>query len=236
MTIPKRHYSASQLSLFLTRYDQWKDSYVDGNKPPTSREQAVGKIVHAGVQAFHLGDEPRNGFARAFEEEKHNIPAEDTDNQLSIAGRLLEFYVKTVAPELNIWPSGPTEAPFVEWEFCVPIPGLDVDVPLYGIIDFVDQRGGNPLIRDLKCVAKAQSLNACKKSIQRVVYHYAFRAATGLDPVGMVFDFVTKETPTRWIPRECPPVTDDEFDKLFEDLKRMDEEVRSYGGLAAWRE
>lgn len=229
---PDKYYSASQLSMFLGRYDQWKTSYIDGQKPPTSREQAIGKVVHSAVHAYWLDNEPPlQRFMSAFEEEKLNIPEEDLGNQMRIGLSLLDAYLESPLSQMHMWPGTPAKC--TEWEFTAPIPGLDV--PLYGIIDLVTQdENRNPCLRDLKTAAKAQSLNACIKSVQRVVYQYAFRAVTGLD-APFVFDYVLKPPDGRIICRECPVASDDEIDKMLEDLKKMDEEVRGYGGMFSWK-
>lgn len=223
---PDKYLSVSQLELFERDYSAWKDHYIDGNPTPTSKEMTLGSAVHAGIEAYWLGEgEPVRAYEDYLTEHVLEIPADCFEGIKAQGYGLLTCYLTQIAPDLTLWPVDPP-ASATEWEFTVPVDGCNR--PLYGKADLLTQEDGLPVIRDVKTLKTPWSKNKVAKSLQRVAYWYAVRELLGLEPKRFVLDFIVKEDPPRIVSHEATVVTDAEIDDMIARFQKLDAEYAAY--------
>lgn len=157
--------SPSRLGKWLTCPLAFKLQYLEGLRQPTTPSLFLGKVVHAGLEAFyrhrHLGVtlEPADVCRRMLEVWGPTIDAENMTFESAAAEQALQqqavglvtaYLGHAPADEKPLAVEVATQAPLVD-----PFTGEDLGIPLLGVIDLIVGSPDGAVIADFKTAARS---------------------------------------------------------------------------------
>jgi hypothetical protein len=222
------HISCSQIDLWRSRPEQWKQRYILGAETPVSKEMCLGKAVHSAVEAYHTKRDPVVAYGEAIERERAVIKPEDYDAIRESGFALVSAYIRDARGESVIAPWDGVENP-CEVKVEIKVPG--VPIPLLGYIDMLSV---GPVIRDLKVVKTKYGPAQIRKSLQRVAYWWGVRTNFGVEPREFVFDFLLKDPERpRLVTVQTPQVADEEIEAFIALCQDYWRELSAFQGRGA---
>lgn len=213
------HISASSLKLYLGCSLKWYFKKELKLKEPTSPAFQLGKAVHAGLQAFHLGrwrgeshDEQAvlEAYHRAFLEQEATGPvtykAGERDKLLEKGVTILKIYLDSDHAKMPDIPLGVEVK--LEEEFA------ELPSPLLGYVDLV--RAGNVPCGFKTCASTPNvELEAFNHELQLTGYQLLVEAATGEAVEGRELVFLVKTKTPKVIVHRLPPATEADKARFF---------------------
>jgi putative RecB family exonuclease len=206
------HISASSLKLYLGCSLKFYFKKILKLPEATSPAFQLGKAVHAGLQAFHLGrwrgslhDEQTvlEAYHRAFLEQEATDPVEyksgERDKLLEKGETILKAYLDSdhaKMPDIPLGVEVKLEEAFAE-----------LPSPLLGYVDLV--RAGNVPCDFKTCAATPNvELEAFNHELQLTAYQLLIEAATGEPVEGRELVFLVKTKTPKVIVHRLPPATE----------------------------
>ncbi|WPJ94379.1 PD-(D/E)XK nuclease family protein [Coraliomargarita algicola] len=206
------HISASSLKLYLGCSLKYYFKKILKLEEPTSPAFQLGKAVHAGLQAFHLGrwhgkshDEQTvlKAYHRAFLEQEATDPVQyksgEREKFLEKGELILKAYLDSDHAKMEDIPLGVEVK--LEEEFA------ELPSPLLGYVDLV--RPGNIPV-DFKTYAATPNveLEAFQHELQLTAYQLLIEEATGEAVEGRELVFLVKTAKPKIIVHRIPPATE----------------------------
>ncbi|CAA6692615.1 MULTISPECIES: PD-(D/E)XK nuclease family protein [unclassified Lentimonas] len=206
------HISASSLKLYLGCSLKYYFKKILKLEEPTSPAFQLGKAVHAGLQAFHLGrwrgeshDEQSvlEAYHSAFLEQEATDPVEykkgEREKLLEKGETILKAYLDSPHAKMEEIPLGVEVK--LEEEFA------ELPSPLLGYVDLV--RAGN-VPCDFKTCASTPNveLEAFQHELQLTAYQLLIEEATGEPVEGRELVFLVKTKVPKIIVHRLPPATE----------------------------
>lgn len=207
------HVSASSLKLYLTCSLKFRFKKVLGLEEPTGPSLHLGKAVHAGLQAFHLGrwrgtpydlGTVLGAYETAFDEPDSAEPMvfdsiKERDKLFDQGRNVLNAYLASDHARMEETPRGVEVR--LESEF------KQIPYPLLGYVDLV--REGN-VPTDFKTVAATPNLEleAFQHMLQLTAYQLLIEEATGEEVEGRELVFLVKTKVPKIIVHRLPPATE----------------------------
>ena len=217
--------SPSRLAKWLTCPLAFKLQYVDGIRQPTTPSLFLGKVVHAGLEAFyrhrHLGVtlEPTDVCRRLLELWGPTIDAENMTFESAEAERALQqqaaglvtaYLAHAPADEKPLAVEVATNAPLVD-----PLTGEDLGIPLLGVIDLIVGSTDGAVIADFKTAARSTEPLEIFHEIQLTSYAYLFRQLSDQTESGLEIRSLVKTKVPKIEFHGYPARTDAHFRRLF---------------------
>lgn len=207
-----QHISASSLKIYLSCSLRYYFKKVLNLAEPTSPAFQLGKAVHAGLQAFHLGrwrgeshDEKTvlEAYHRAFLEQEVTDPVEYKSGErkklLEKGEAILKVYLDSDHAKMKDIPLGVEVK--LEEEFA------ELPSPLLGYVDLV--RAGNVPCDFKTCAATPNvELEAFNHELQLTAYQLLIEEATGEAVEGRELVFLVKTAKPKVIVHSIPPATE----------------------------
>lgn len=215
------HISASSLKLYLGCSLKYYFKKVLKLPEETSQAFHLGKAVHAGLQAFHLGrwrgmshdlQTVHTAYEKALSEQEEAEPVEydderDREKLFDTGKRVLTAYVESdhaKMPEIPLGVEVKLEEDFAE-----------LPSPVLGYIDLV--REGNVPVDFKTCASTPDlELEAFNHEIQLTLYQLLIESATGERVDGRELVFLVKTKTPKVIVHRLPPATQHEKDRVIE--------------------
>lgn len=207
------HISASSLKLYLGCSLKFYFKKVLHLQEPTSQSLHLGKAVHSGLQAFHLGrwhgkshdlKTVLEAYEKALAEQEETDPVDFDDEadreKLFTQGKsVIEAYMQSDHAKMKDIPLG------VEVKLEDHFPELPS--PLLGYIDLV-RKGNVPV--DFKTCASTPNLEveAFQHDLQLTAYQILIEEATGEEVEGRELVFLVKTKTPKIIVHRLPPATE----------------------------
>lgn len=206
------HISASSLKLYLGCSLKFYFKKILKLEEPTSPAFHLGKAVHAGLQAFHLGrwhgkshDEVTvlEAYNKAFVEQEQSDPVEyksgEREKLLEKGENMLKAYLESDHAKMPDIPLGVEVK--LEEEFA------ELPSPLLGYVDLV--RAGNVPCDFKTCAATPNvELEAFNHELQLTGYQLLIEEATGEKVEGRELVFLVKTKVPKIIVHRLPPATE----------------------------
>jgi putative RecB family exonuclease len=213
------HISASSLKKFLGCSLQWYFSKVLKLKQPTSPSLHLGKAVHAGLQAFHIGrwrGESHDlktvlvAYEKALAEQEVKDPvkykAGEKEKLIENGKNLLNAYLHSEHAMMEDIPLG------VEVKLEEDFPELPS--PLLGYIDLV--RPGNIPVDFKTCAATPDvEYEAFAHELQLTAYQLLIEQATGEEVQGRELVFLVKTKVPKIVVHRIPPANQAAKDRFW---------------------
>lgn len=245
-----RHYSPSQLKMFLRCARQWAYRYVEGLIIPPGAALVVGSSVHVPAGEYHtrglrLGNEWNHHAARdqmgvdeaedlaasEFDrravdvpwEQEEEAPGKAKDRAVAMARVYVEAVAPTTGRPLSVEERVEVQPEGEPWSLVV-VPDLVAE----------EDDTGAEIVRDLKTSGKAP--NGAGKGAAQVgedhrrqlaAYAYGRRAVTGRDPQGAAIDFVWSNKSGAQSASAPVVLTDGDALELFDQLREMHRAVEA---------
>ena len=206
------HVSASSIKLYLSCSLKYFFKKIAKLEEPTSPAFQLGKAVHAGIQAFHLGrwrgeahDEQTvlEAYNKAFVDQEAadlvNYKTGERDKLLEKGETILKAYLDSDHAKMEDIPLG------VEVKLEEEFPQLPS--PLLGYIDLV--RPGNIAVDFKTCAATPNvELEAFQHELQLTAYQLLIEEATGEPVEARELVFLVKTAKPKIIAHRIPPATE----------------------------
>jgi len=206
------HISASSLKLYLGCSLKYYFKKIRKLEESTSPAFQLGKAVHAGLQAFHLGrwrgsaqDEQTvlEAYNKAFVEQEQSDPVEyksgEREKLLEKGENILKAYLESDHAKMPDIPLGVEVK--LEEEFA------ELPSPLLGYVDLV--RAGNVPCDFKTCAATPNvELEAFIHELQLTGYQLLIEEATGEEVEGRELVFLVKTKTPKIIVHRIPPATE----------------------------
>ena len=214
------HVSASSLKLYLTCSLKYRFKKVLGLEEPTGPSLHLGKAVHAGLQAFHLGrwrgqSHDLQTVLQAYEhafldpEEIESIPfkdEKDRDKCFEQGKNLVNAYLESDHASMSEIPRGVEVR--LESEF------KQIPYPLLGYVDLV--REGNIPVDFKTCAATPNlDLEAFQHELQLTAYQLLIEEATGEKVEGRELVFLVKTKTPKIVVHRLSPATESDKDRFW---------------------
>ncbi|WP_269522612.1 RecB family exonuclease [Coraliomargarita parva] len=214
------HISASSLKLYLGCSLKYYFKKVLKLPEPTSPSLHLGKAVHAGLQAFHLGrwrgeshdlQTVLEAYETALAEQEESDPVDfddeaDREKLLHTGKSLLNAYLQSDHAMMKDIPLGVEVK--LEEDFA------ELPSPLMGYVDLVRQ-GHVPT--DFKTVASTPDveLEAFQHELQLTAYQLLIEEATGEKVEARELVFLVKTKTPKVIVHRIPPATEQDKERFF---------------------
>jgi RecB family exonuclease len=194
----EKHFSFSQINMFLRCPRQYFHRYVEGLKQRPAFALDFGKSVHKSLEYNYLQkvesktDRPIEEIQSEYKKEldlshdtiKEEVSKkefteweEDYNQYRDYGNKLLDSYQKEIGKK--------TQPLLVEKEFNTEIAGYNFK----GFMDLVDDKY---IIRDTKTSASKYQQFKADIDLQLSIYAYALEKSLGIKPAGMQFDVLVK--------------------------------------------
>jgi putative RecB family exonuclease len=217
--------SPSRLGKWLTCPLAFKLQYLEGLRQPTTPSLFLGKVVHAGLEAYyrhrHLGVtlEPADVCRRMLEVWGPTIDAENMTFESAAAEQALQqqavglvtaYLGHAPADEKPLAVEVATQAPLVD-----PFTGEDLGIPLLGVIDLIVGSPDGAVIADFKTAARSSEPLEIFHEIQLTSYSYLFRQLSDQTEAGLEIRSLVKTKMPKIEFHGYPARTDAHFRRLF---------------------
>ena len=216
--------SPSRLGKWLSCPLAFRLQYLEGIRQPTTPSLFLGKVVHAGLEAFyrhrHLGVtlEPADVCRRLLELWGPTIDVESMTFESAAAEQALQRQADLVTAYLSHAPKDEkplavevaTQAPLVD-----PLTGEDLGIPLLGVIDLIVGGQGGAVIADFKTSARSSEPLEIFHEIQLSSYSYLFRTLADRMEAGLEIRSLIKTKTPKIEFHSYPARTDAHFRRLF---------------------
>jgi len=217
--------SPSRLGKWLTCPLAFRLQYIEGLRQPTTPSLFLGKVVHAGLEAYyrhrHLGVtlEPADVCRRLLELWGPTIDAESMTFESSEAERALQqqaaglvtaYLAHAPADEKPLAVEVATQAQLVD-----PVTGEGLGIPLLGVIDLIVGSPDGAVIADFKTAARSSEPLEVFHEIQLSAYSYLFRALSDQVEAGLEIRSLVKTKAPKIEFHAYPARTDAHFRRFF---------------------
>lgn len=185
--------SKSSIERWLSCRYAWLLTYAHRLPGRPNLDMIVGTAVHAGVEAYWKGKDPRSGLEKAWAREVRSmgsafVVGDFADHRLD-AHKMLGVYLASIAPTFT--PS------IVERDFLVRINGVLVS----GRIDAADDDD----VHDTKTTSTPSKVTADQHRLGMTLYRHGYASITGRLPKRLLLDVVARNG--RW--KQLPVEPDD---------------------------
>lgn len=218
--------SPSRLGKWLSCPLAWKLQYVDGIRSPSTPSLFVGKVVHSAMESLYrhrqlgitldaeaLATRILESWGEAVDEA--GITFSDTAEEQALRQQALDL----VAAYLRQMPADEprplavevaAEAPLVD-----PFTGVDLGIPLLGVMDLVLDTPSGPVVADFKTSSRNSRPLEITHEIQLTSYAWLFRQLQGRAEAGLEIRSLVKTKTPKVETHAYPARTEAHFKRLF---------------------
>jgi hypothetical protein len=217
--------SPSRLNCWLACPLKFKFQYLDGLRSPTTPAFFLGKVVHAGLEAYyrhrHLGvtldaDDVSHRILEMWGSviDEEGMTFDSSDDETALQKRavgLVRAYLNHVPNDENpLAVEVAVEAPLVD-----PTTGENLGLPLVGIIDLILGGEGGSVIADFKTSAKSSEPLEVLHEVQLSSYAWMFRQSSEEPETGLEIRSLIKTKVPKIEFHAYATRTDAHFRRLF---------------------
>lgn len=221
----RRKYNQSQINMFERCPRQWFYRYGEGLVRPPSAALTVGSAVDAGVTTnlqtkidtgeLASTEQVLDVFSTEFDKRASETQWGDDDpgEQKDLGAQLVSAHYLELAPKID-----PVA---VQQTFELTLANAPYD--LFGTFDIIERSG---VIVDTKTASKPYSVEKVNDEVQPVLYTFAQKALTGVEPAGFRFDVLIKsgKTKTQQVQDKVRP---ESTELLFDRINTMDRAIKA---------